>query len=68
MIERGKIDSSDQTKESDVKKQVMLEDGLQDVDKLHAELDKDVTGAKYLKMENCVAFSKMCSCDRAASI
>ena len=33
---------------SDEKEHVMLEDSLQDVDMLHAELEKDITGAKYL--------------------
>merc|ERR1712030_113785 len=45
----------------DGKKHVMLEDGLQDLDMLHAELEKDMTGAKYLKMQNSVSFSDICS-------
>ena len=39
----------------------MLEDGLQDVENLVTDLDKDVTGAKYLRMENSVSFSEICS-------
>ena len=34
----------------------MLEDGLQDVDMLHAELERDLPGAKYLRMNNSVSF------------
>ena len=40
---------------------VMLEDGLADVDTLHAEMEKDSTGAKYLTLENSVSFSDMCT-------
>ena len=46
----------------DVKKQVMLEDGLEDVENLLADLNKDSIGAKYLKMSNSVSFSDSCSC------
>ena len=42
-------------------KQVMLEDGLEDVENLYTDLEKDVTGAKYLKMQNSVSFSETCS-------
>ena len=40
----------------------MLEDGLQDVDKLQDNLkdkEKDTVGAKYLKMVNSVSFSDL---------
>ena len=47
--------------EVDVKKQVMLEDGLKDGLNLLTYLDKDSVGAKYLKMSNSVSFSNMCS-------
>ena len=43
LIERVKIDSSDEsdkTTKSDENKQVMLEDSLQDVDMLHAEIER----------------------------
>ena len=48
-------------KDERLKKHVMLEDGLQDVDALHAELEKDLTGAKYLKADNSVCFSDFCT-------
>ena len=41
-------------------RQVMLEDGLQDVDKIQDNLkdkEKDTVGANYLKMVNNVSFS-----------
>ena len=56
MIERAKNEGID------VKKQVMLEDGLEDVENLLADLNKDSIGAKYLKMSNSVSFSDSCSC------
>ena len=40
----------------------MLEDGLEDVENLLADLNKDSIGAKYLKMSNSVSFSDSCSC------
>ena len=56
LIERAKNEGID------VKKQVMLEDGLEDVENLLADLNKDSIGAKYLKMSNSVSFSDSCSC------
>ena len=56
MIERAKNEGTD------VKKQVILEDGLEDVENLLADLNKDSIGAKYLKMSNSVSFSDSCSC------
>ena len=44
-----------------MKKQFMLEDSLQNVKNLHTDLEKDVTGAKYLKIENSVSFSETCT-------
>ena len=38
----------------------MLEDGLEHVENLLANLDRDSV-AKYLKMTNSVPFDKMCS-------
>ena len=40
----------------------MLEDGLEDVENILADLNKDSIGAKYLKMSNSVSFSDSCSC------
>ena len=43
-------------------RQVMLKDGLQDVDKLQDNLkdkENDTVGAKYLKMVNSVSFSDL---------
>ena len=48
-------------KDERLKKHVMLEDGLQDVDALHAELEKDLTGARYLRRDNSVCFSDFCT-------
>ena len=31
------------------------------VEALHADMEKDTTGAKYLTMENSVSFSEMCT-------
>ena len=39
----------------------MLEDGLQDVKNLLSDMEKDITGEKYLKMANSVSFSEMFS-------
>ena len=53
-----------ESKESAERRQVMLEDGLQDVDSLQNEdnlkdEEKDTVGAKYLKMVNSVSFSDL---------
>ena len=44
-------------------KEVMLEDGLEDVKNLldQEELQGDTVGAKYLRMVNTVSFSEMCN-------
>ena len=52
------VENEDETKE---KYMVMLEDGLADMETLHAEMEKDSTGAKYLTLENSVSFSEMCT-------
>ena len=39
----------------------MLEDGLEDIENLLTDLDKDSVGAKYLRMANNVSFSDICS-------
>ena len=57
LIERGEM----KEKESDMKKQVMLEDGVEDVDNLLSDLETDVVGVKYLKMTNSISFSEMCT-------
>ena len=44
-----------------VKKQVILEDGLDDVENLLTDSDKDSICAKYLKMSNSVSFPDMCT-------
>ena len=43
------------------RKQVMMEDGLRDVEALHTELEKDLSGAKCLRIENSVCFSEYCT-------
>ena len=43
------------------RRQVMMEDGLKDVDSLHAELAKDLTGARCLKADNSVCFLDFCT-------
>ena len=44
-------------------KEVMLEDGLEDVKNLldQEDLQGDTVGAKYLRMVNTVSFSEMCN-------
>ena len=48
-----------ESKESTKKRQVMLEDGLEDVKNL--DIDKDVIGANYLRMGSSMSFSELCS-------
>ena len=43
------------------RKQVMLEDGLEDLENLFTDISQDSVGAKYLKMTNSVSFNEMCS-------
>ena len=42
-------------------KKVMLEDGLEDMENLYADLKDDVISASYLKMAQSVSFSELCS-------
>ena len=42
-------------------KEVMLEDGLEDVENLYTDFKDDVIGASYLKMAQSVSFSELCS-------
>ena len=39
-------------------REVMLEDGLEDIENLHNDLRDNVVGASYLKMANSVSFSE----------
>ena len=41
-------------------KKVILEDRLEEVENLFADLKDDTTRAKYLKMANSVSFSNIC--------
>ena len=47
--------------EESASKEVMLEDGLEDVENLYTDLKDDVIGASYLKMAQSVSFSELCS-------
>ena len=62
-VKSFKLDDRDMVKneEANVKKKLMLEDGLEDLENLLSDLDKDAIGAKYLRMSNSVSFDKMCS-------
>ena len=51
----------DKCEESVSTKDVMLEDGLKDVENLYTNLKDDVIGASYLKMAQSVSFSELCS-------
>ena len=42
-------------------KEVMLEDGLKDVENLYTDLKDDSVRASYLKMANSVSFSEFCA-------
>lgn len=42
------------------KREVMLEDGLEDMDNLCTDLSPDSIGAKYPRMANSVSFNKIC--------
>ena len=49
----------DECKES--AKDIMLEDGLKDVENRYTDLKDDVIGASYLKMAQSVSFSELCA-------
>ena len=42
-------------------KEVMLEDGLEDMENLYTNLKDNVIGASYLKMANTISFSELCT-------
>ena len=42
-------------------KEVMLEDGLEDIENLFTDLKDDTIRAEYLKMANAISFSYICS-------
>ena len=42
-------------------KEVMLEDGLKDVENLYTDLKDDSVRASYLKMANSLSFSEFCA-------
>ena len=42
-------------------KEVMLEEGLEDIENLHTEIKDDAVGANYLRMANSVSFSDFCT-------
>ena len=43
----------------DNKKEVMLEDGLEDAENLYMDLSQDSVGAKYLILANSVSFNEV---------
>ena len=43
------------------KKEVMIEDGLEDLDNLYSDIKTDNVGAGYLKMAQSVSFSEFCT-------
>ena len=51
----------DEHVESVSTKDVMLEDGLKDVENLYTDLKDDVIGASYLKMAQSMSFSELCA-------
>ena len=51
--------SQDEDSALEKKKEVMLEDGLEDVENLYSDLKNDGVGANYLKMAQSVSFSKL---------
>ena len=53
--------SRDESGESTSEKEVMLEDGLEDVENLLTDLKDDAIGAGYLKVANVVSFSELSS-------
>ena len=61
LVDRGGVKDGSETS---VSTKVMLEDGLEEVENLienQTDLEVDSVGAKYLRMENTVSFSEMCS-------
>ena len=53
--------SQDELEEFAAVKEVMLEDGLEDVENLFTDLKDNTIGAGYLKMANTLSFLELCS-------
>ena len=42
-------------------KEVMLKEGLEDIENLYTEMKDDTVGAHYLRMANSISFSDFCT-------